>query len=62
MSRPTPAGLLIGDVDDDDVGQFLVRNCPRDRGANRAGASNYCYFSIHLTIASGRTLHANAEC
>jgi hypothetical protein len=39
--------LLISDVDDDDVGQFLVRDRPGHRGADGASSSHHCHFSVH---------------
>ena len=46
---PTTRGLLIGNVDDDDVGELLIGDCPGDRGANRAGTTYNGDFSLHLT-------------
>ena len=40
--------LLIGDVDDDDVGQFLVGDAARHRRADVAGAADDCHFAIHV--------------
>ena len=54
MSSATPGGLLVGDVDDDDVGELLVGDRARNRGAYRAGATDDCHFTVHessLTIA-----------
>jgi hypothetical protein len=51
-------GLLGGDVDDDDVGQFLVGDRPRDRRADVAGASYDRNFAIHA--APGSSLKAGA--
>ena len=39
--------LLLGDVDDDDIGQFLLRDGARHRHADVAGAAYHCHFAIH---------------
>src|SRR5688572_23953482 len=45
-------GLLIGDVDDHDVGQFLLRNRASHGHANVAGATYHCHFAIHAFLVS----------
>ena len=47
MSRRDARRLLVGDVDDDDVGELLVGDRARDRRADGAGAADDCDFSIH---------------
>ena len=42
-----PGRLLVGDVDDDDVGELLVGNRARHRGADGARATDDCHFSVH---------------
>jgi hypothetical protein len=39
--------LGLGDVDDDDVGEFLLRNGPGNRHTDVAGATNHGDFTIH---------------
>ncbi len=39
--------LLGGDVDDDDVSQFLDSDRARDRGADIAGAAHDSDFAVH---------------
>ena len=40
-------GLLVGDVDDHDVGQLLVGDGAGDRGADIAGAADDSDFPVH---------------
>ena len=47
MSSAIAGGLLIGDVDDDDVGQLLVGDAAGDRRADVARAAHHCHFAIH---------------
>ena len=45
-------GLLLGDVDDDDVGQLLLRDRASHRHADVAGATYHCHFAIHAFLVS----------
>ena len=47
MSSADPGRLGLGDVDDHDIGELLVRDRPGHRGADVARAANNCDFSIH---------------
>ena len=40
--------LLVGDVDDDDVGELLVGDAAGHRRADVAGAAHHCHFAIHV--------------
>ena len=40
-------GLLVGDVDDDDVGQLLVGDTAGDGRADVAGSTHHGHFAIH---------------
>ena len=47
-----PCGLLLGDVDDDDIGQLLLRDRSSHRHADVAGATDHCHFAIHAFLVS----------
>ena len=51
MSSATPAAFVLGDVDDDDIGQLLLRDGPGHRHADVAGATNHGDFTIHAILS-----------
>ena len=53
--------LLIGDVDDDDIGQLLVRDPARDRGSDISRSTDDCNFAIHRSAPSRRRTQKTAE-
>ena len=55
MSSATPAAFVIGDVDDDDVGQFFLRDGARHRRADVARAADHRDFSIHAILLTKLT-------
>ena len=63
MSRATPAGLLVGDVDDDDVGELLDGDGARNGGADVAGAAHNSDFAVHgIGLRYMFSMMASANC
>ena len=49
-------GLLVGDVDDDDVGQLFLRDAARDRRADVSCSADDCDFAIHGCLLLFRSI------
>ena len=56
MSSAMPAAFSVGDVDDDDIRQFLDGDGARDRRADIPGAADDGDFAIHETPPRAMTL------